>query len=192
MLFVKKYVGVLLFLIISGLSFTSVHADELVKQIQQDLNSLGYSVGYPDGEMGVKTQMAIGKFQKEHNLPIDGKPSVAVAIAISEAKESGVAPSATTTQVDPATTELTSEQLASQEACLKQKAEEAQSAKKSSMFGALTDMAGTMLSSFGQHELAMMLGQAKTVAQQAETVSKLAKDLGITEQQVQECLASAQ
>lgn len=181
----KKFVAVMLWVALSTLSSLSV-ADELVKQIQQDLTVLGYDAGTADGQMGVKTQMAIGKFQKNYGLPVDGKPSVSVAIAISEAKE---ATQKTTTHQVTSTTPS----VAEQEACLKQKAEQAQAQQsKSSMFGALTDMAGTVLSSFGQHELVTMLGQAKTVAQQAETVSQLSKDLGISEQQVSDCLATAQ
>lgn len=190
MLFARKYLGIGLLVLLSLMSFSSVQADELVKQIQQDLNTLGYDAGTADGKMGVKTQMAIGKFQKTYGLPVDGKPSVSVAIAISEAKDASSSRVAARTGAAETVSQPSAEQLASQEACLKRKAEEAQAAQKSSMFGALTDMAGTMLSSFGQHELAMMLGQAKTVAQQAETVSQLSKDLGISEQQVQECLAT--
>jgi len=188
-LLVKKQIGILAFLILSVLSFSAV-ADDLVKQIQQDLNTLGYDVGSPDGKMGVKTQMAIGKFQKSQGLAVDGKASIGTAIAISEVKESGHTQVSSNPEQSTTTSVGQPRTLEEQEACLKQKAEEAQAQETSGMFGALTDMAGTMLSSFGQHELATMLGQAKTVAQQAETVTQLSKDLGLNEQQVAECLGT--
>jgi len=181
---VKKYMRVVAFLMLSITAYPSV-ADELVKQIQQDLNTLGYNVGEPDGKMGVKTQMAIGKFQKSQGLAVDGKASIGTAVAISEAIDGAQSPTGI-----PTTTTGQTRTLAEQEACLKQKAQQAQAQENSGMFGALTDMAGSMLTSFGQHELATMLGQAKTVAQQAEAVTQLSKDLGLNEQQVAECLGT--
>ncbi len=186
----KKVMALVMFLFLSSVSFVTV-ADELVKQIQQDLNALGYDAGTADGQVGVKTQMAIGKFQQTYGLAVDGKPSVSVAIAISEAKAATQPQAVTQTQaVTPTTVAPT---VAAQEGCLQQKAEQAQLAQsKTSMFGAITDMAGSVLSSFGQYELVSMLSQAKTVAQQADTIAQLSKDLGITEQQVADCLATAQ
>jgi len=43
-----------------------------VKTLQQALNSLGYSVGKPDGDYGPATQSAVEQFQAANNLAADG------------------------------------------------------------------------------------------------------------------------
>jgi len=43
-----------------------------VKQLQVALNSLGYSVGTPDGDYGPATQTAVEQFQAANNLATDG------------------------------------------------------------------------------------------------------------------------
>lgn len=43
-----------------------------VKQLQVALNSLGYSVGTPDGDYGPATQSAVEQFQAANNLATDG------------------------------------------------------------------------------------------------------------------------
>jgi peptidoglycan hydrolase-like protein with peptidoglycan-binding domain len=47
----------------------------LVKQIQVQLNQLGYNAGTPDGLYGPGTGKAIEAFQKSQGLMVDGKPS---------------------------------------------------------------------------------------------------------------------
>jgi peptidoglycan hydrolase-like protein with peptidoglycan-binding domain len=44
-----------------------------VKQVQIALKNSGYNPGYIDGRMGRQTKEAIKAFQKDNNLPIDGK-----------------------------------------------------------------------------------------------------------------------
>lgn len=43
-----------------------------VKQLQENLNSLGYNVGDIDGIFGTKTESAVKAFQRAHNLTVDG------------------------------------------------------------------------------------------------------------------------
>jgi hypothetical protein len=43
-----------------------------VKELQVALNSLGYSVGTPDGDYGPATQSAVEQFQAANNLATDG------------------------------------------------------------------------------------------------------------------------
>ena len=46
--------------------------EPMVTKIQEQLNSLGYNIGKPDGALGPKTYNAIEKYQKENNLPTGG------------------------------------------------------------------------------------------------------------------------
>jgi peptidoglycan hydrolase-like protein with peptidoglycan-binding domain len=43
-----------------------------VKQLQEQLNKLGYSVGEADGKFGPKTEAAVKKFQADKGLEVDG------------------------------------------------------------------------------------------------------------------------
>lgn len=62
-------------------STNSAFADDLLKTIQTDLTALGYDVGPADGELTMKTQLAIGKFEGANNLPVTGEPSFNLAVA---------------------------------------------------------------------------------------------------------------
>lgn len=44
-----------------------------VKELQTNLNYVGYNCGTPDGVYGSKTESAVKKFQKAHKLNVDGK-----------------------------------------------------------------------------------------------------------------------
>jgi peptidoglycan hydrolase-like protein with peptidoglycan-binding domain len=48
---------------------------DLVAEVQQALNNLGYNAGPVDGQMGRKTTDAIRNYQSDNNLPVDGEPS---------------------------------------------------------------------------------------------------------------------
>ena len=45
----------------------------VVKEMQENLNSLGYNVGTPDGLAGKKTRAAVSTFQKDYGLPENGQ-----------------------------------------------------------------------------------------------------------------------
>lgn len=57
---------------------------DLVKLAQEELNSLGYECGTPDGSIGSKTKGAIKAFQKDNNLVVDGKlgPKTLAALGV--------------------------------------------------------------------------------------------------------------
>lgn len=57
-------------------------SQNLVKQIQSDLAEAGYDPGPIDGVMGPKTKSAIRRYQQEHGLLIDGRPSEELALHI--------------------------------------------------------------------------------------------------------------
>jgi peptidoglycan hydrolase-like protein with peptidoglycan-binding domain len=61
----------------------------LVKQIQVQLNQLGYNAGTPDGLYGPGTGKAIEAFQKSQGLMVDGKPSEALLKSLQDAQTPG-------------------------------------------------------------------------------------------------------
>ena len=73
-----------------------------VKQLQNDLNYLGYSCGTADGIFGTKTDTALRKFQSAYKLTVDGKYGNAsksqMSKAISMKKASTSVPSSTYTR----------------------------------------------------------------------------------------------
>ncbi len=58
-----------------------------VKELQEKLAQLGYSVGTPDGIFGQKTRRAVVNFQQEHGLETSGQVDEATMAAIDEALE---------------------------------------------------------------------------------------------------------
>lgn len=69
---------------------------EAVKQLQRDLSGLGYPLT-ADGIFGAKTDAAVKRFQREHNLTADGfvGPKTRAAIAVAKANASTPVPTAT-------------------------------------------------------------------------------------------------
>ncbi|WP_413692891.1 peptidoglycan-binding domain-containing protein [Psychromonas sp. KJ10-2] len=63
----------------------AVSGRSLVLQTQQQLNRLGYKAGSADGLMGKNTRTAIKRFQKKHNLHIDGKSTSALLTILKKA-----------------------------------------------------------------------------------------------------------
>ena len=49
-----------------------------IRQLQSQLNALGYDTGRPDGIVGRGTRQALQRFQQDHSLIADGFPSRAV------------------------------------------------------------------------------------------------------------------
>lgn len=53
--------------------------NNVVVAIQSELNRLGYGAGTPDGLIGPRTTEAIRRYQREHNLLIDGRATPELA-----------------------------------------------------------------------------------------------------------------
>ncbi len=53
--------------------------NNVVATIQQDLNRLGYGAGTPDGVVGPRTSEAIRRYQRDHNLLVDGRATPELA-----------------------------------------------------------------------------------------------------------------
>lgn len=175
-----------------------VLADELTQMIQQDLVTLGYDPGNTDGEATVQTAVAISKFQAEHDLEVTGEatPQLAGVIKASidqrhaPAAAVAAAPQATAQPKDPAA------QQAAQQACIQEKIEarEASNRKKRG-FGSLMRVASRTAARSGGDTATEIASTTHDVYDVSATVSDLesaARDLGITESELEECRNAAQ
>lgn len=56
-----------------------------MRQLQENLNRIGYDAGVPDGIMGSRTRRALQRFQSENGYSADGYPTPALVTAVSAA-----------------------------------------------------------------------------------------------------------
>ena len=70
----KRWIAIVLFLFLTSYSVMAGEMED-VKRVQSLLNAFGYSCGAADGILGVNTESAISRFQKDHGLKEDGKIS---------------------------------------------------------------------------------------------------------------------
>jgi len=63
----------------AGVAQAAPVTDPNVAEIQSRLAGMGYEPGPVDGVCGPKTTAAIRRYQMDHGLPSDGRPSVALA-----------------------------------------------------------------------------------------------------------------
>lgn len=56
--------------------------DPDIETLQADLRTLGYDPGPVDGILGARTAAAIRDYQRDTGLPVDGKPSPALAVSL--------------------------------------------------------------------------------------------------------------
>lgn len=54
----------------------------LIRAVQEKLNSLGFDAGKADGIIGPRTRQAISDYQQQNNLPVDGQISAALLEAL--------------------------------------------------------------------------------------------------------------
>lgn len=170
------------------------HADELAQIIQQDLATLGYEPGNTDGEVTTQTIVAVSKFQAEHDLAVTGEitPQLAGVIkaAIRQQNEPAAASNAVAASAAPA---LDADALrAAQQACLQEKmaaAQEAQQRQRGlrSLARAVTRTA----SQFGNNDTSRQISRAASDVYSAGAIAgdlqSAAKDLGLTEDEVEQC-----
>jgi peptidoglycan hydrolase-like protein with peptidoglycan-binding domain len=187
------YRQIFIFLLFSTLAIaTTLSADELTQIIQQDLTTLGYDTGGVTGEMNTKTIIAISKFQSEHELEVTGEPSPQLAGVI-KAQLSGAATNAAQPAVAQSLPPQDEEALrAAQQACLQEKITAQQEAnKKKSGFGKLLRATTRTLSTFGNSDVARQVSRTSYEVYSAnasyEDVKGAAKDLGLTEDDIEAC-----
>jgi peptidoglycan hydrolase-like protein with peptidoglycan-binding domain len=172
-------------------------ADELTAIIQQDLATLGYDPGNLDGEATVQTVVAVSKFQAEHELEVTGEitPQLAGVIkaAISQQGQPATASNPATASPAPAPAAQDPAALqAAQQACLQQKMAEAQEAqKKRRGFGSLMRAVSRTANAIGGNDIASSVAEASadiyTAGAVASDLESAAKDLGLTESDLEAC-----
>lgn len=179
-------------------------ADDLTRMVQTDLVTLGYDPGNTDGEATTQTIVAISKFQAEHDLAVtgevtpqlagvikaqikkQGQPAAAAAPAVAARAPASVPASASAAAQNPAALQ------AAQQACIQQKMEARQEAqKKKRGFGRLLSAVSRTSSQFGggglAGDIARTSNEIYNVNATAEDLSAAARDLGLTEEELEEC-----
>ncbi|MEZ5573064.1 MAG: peptidoglycan-binding domain-containing protein [Halioglobus sp.] len=172
-------------------------ADELTQIVQLDLTTLGYDPGVADGNATTKTIIAVSKFQAEHNMDVTGEitPQLAGVIkaAISQRDNPASAQQGTAQTLPQMTPEQAQADLkARQQACLQEKIDAAQkSAQTRSGFGKLFNAVTRTASRFGGSETAAAIsntaGDAYSVNATINDLEGAAKDLGISETDIEAC-----
>lgn len=169
-------------------------ADDLTKIIQQDLVTLGYDPGNTDGEASTKTVVAISKFQAENNLDVTGEASPQLAGVIKAAIKQQSSPAAAARAPASKSPPQDAAALqAAQQACLREKIAAAQEAnKKKRGFGSLMRAATRTASRLGGgSDTAQAISRTSRdvydVNATAADLSSAAKDLGLTEDEVEQC-----
>ena len=182
------------FILISTLFIAApaLMADELTKMAQEELHALGYDIDNVDGEPTTKTIVAISKFQAENNMEVTGEASPQLIGALRAASK----PQPQTTAPAVANTMTPEQQQADlqarQQACLQEKVAAAQEAnKKKRGFMKLLSAVSRTSRQFGSGGIAQDIAnasyQAYSANATAEDLSGAAKDLGLTEDEMEEC-----
>lgn len=196
----SKWFRITLCLLALALPAAAIADAELVKMAQQDLIALGYDPGNIQGEMTTETIVAVSKFQAEHNMPVTGEVTPQLIGALRAARNqqapagAAAAPAATpaVAPVQMTPQQQQADLLARQQACLQEKYAAAQEKqkKKRGMMRLLSAVTRTS-SQFGDGDLASTIGQTASdvynVNATAEDLSAAAKDLGLTEEEMEAC-----
>lgn len=176
---------ILLLALLSTLFVPAAFADDLTAIIQNDLAALGYETGNTDGELSMETVIAISKFQSENGLEVTGEPTPQLAGII----KANSSPQLKAKEPEP---QDAAALQAAQQACLQEKYEAAQKKQKtsrgiSSLMSAVSRTAGQT----GNYEVAAEISSASSDLYSANAtasdLSSAAKDLGLTEDDVEAC-----
>lgn len=172
----------------------TVRADELAQMAQQDLVTLGYDPGSTDGNLTTKTIVAISKFQAEHNMEVTGEVSPqlvgALQAAVKKQNQPSASAAAASNTMAPAQPEA--DLRARQQACLQEKYTAAQAKqKKKRGFGRLLSAVARSSSRLGggnmSSDIYRTTNDIYSVNATAADLSAAAKDLGLTDDEVEAC-----
>ena len=182
------------FLLLTGFILFSpfAAADDLTAMVQKDLIKLGYEPGNIKGEMDTDTIVAISKFQAENDLEVTGEASPQLAgvlkARLKNPQSAAASPQvAETTETAPAV--LSHEELrAAQQACLQEKyAAQQEANKKKRGMNSLLRAAARVAGRFGGNDMYQVAGDVYSANATASDISQAAEDLGLTEDDVEEC-----
>ena len=178
------------------ISQTSV-ADDLTAMIQVDLVNLGYEVDNTGGDLTIQTVIAISKFQAENEMEVTGEatPQLAGILSARVDKQSDNAAESATPESGPDPVEAVAEDPVdaetlrlAQEACIQEKVAEAEAKRKkqsglNSLMSAVSRSAGQL----GNEDVAASTRDIYTASATAADLSSAAKDLGVTEDDLEAC-----
>jgi hypothetical protein len=194
----RKWITMTSCLLALSLSSGLLAADpELVKTAQKDLIALGYDPGNIQGEVDTKTTVAVSKFQAEHDMTVTGEVTPQLVGAIKAALKQKDQPAAAGAAAAPAAAapaQAEQPQLTLQErqqACLQEKYAAAQEKqkKKRGMMRLLSAVSRTsgMVGGSTSSTIAIAAGTAYGVNATADDLKAAGKDLGLTEDEMEEC-----
>jgi len=156
----------------------------LIRVIQNRLVSLGYAPGNTEGELDTATVVAITQFEAATQLPVTGEATPELAALLLQAIDGGGGGGST--QVAQAS----AGNMEAQQACLQDKIEAAQAAQQTRRgFGSLVSGLGRAAARFGNVDFTSLLSDINDANATAEDLAAAARDLGLTEGDIDECRA---
>ena len=187
----RKWLILFVGFVAAHLSLGALAADQaLVQMAQQELTTLGYKPGEANGEMTTQTAIAISKFQAEQGMDVTGEVSPQLIGALRAASKQQSQPAAAQAPA-VAATQPQQQQMdlqARQQACLQEKYQAAQEAnKKKRGFGRLLNAAARVTGRFGGPGASRAMYDVYNANATAEDISAAAKDLGLTEDEIEQC-----
>ena len=177
--------------LLAALASPAATADQVTQIVQQDLQALGYAPGNTNGELDANTIVAISRFQAENGLEVTGEPTPQLAGIIKAKLNPKVTPGSGA-QAASAAPMSQAELQAAQQVCLQKKMEEAEaSQKKKRGFGSLMRAAARTATQFGNNDaysdLARVSSDVYAADATANDLKSAAKDLGLTQSDVEAC-----
>jgi peptidoglycan hydrolase-like protein with peptidoglycan-binding domain len=153
-------------------------ADFVVQSIQRDLSTLGYDPGNTDGELSTATVIAISKFQAENGLDVTGEATPQLAGILAAKRDSATAAKGSVKSPEDA-----------QAVCLQEKIDAAK--KKKRAFGKVMKAAANTTTRYGGTKVSTEVEKASREAYRvdatAKDVDEVAKELGISSDDVEAC-----
>jgi len=167
---------------------TTASADDLTRRVQKDLVALGYDPGNISGDVTTDTTVAIAKYQAEKDMPVTGEVSPLLAGILSAEVDKQRSGQAETMAAAPAAAPDPQALQAAQQACLQQKVTAAQaSQKKKRGFGHLMSAITRTAARTGNYDLASTANDVYSAGATVDDLSAAAKDLGLTEDDIEAC-----
>lgn len=167
-------------LVVIGLFGAPAQADDLIKTIQTDLATLGYDPGPATGDLNMKTQLAIGKFEEANRLPVTGQPSFNLAVSISSQVDAQRSGNAAPHSAGAATATETEAE------CLQRLASQKETRQKRGQgLRSLANTGANIANRFGGN--LTVARDIMDVSQTADEMSSLAHDLGLTPDEAARC-----